>query len=45
MNGKKAREIRKAIKALDAQYVAVPVQELKKVYKDLKKAYTNGTLK
>lgn len=44
MNGKKAREIRRAVKALESEYIAVPMPALKEMYKDMKRAYTRGQL-
>lgn len=44
MNGKKAREIRKAVQALDAEYIVTPMPALKTLYKDIKTAYTRGQI-
>lgn len=44
MNGKKAKELRRAVRSFDAEYVAVPMPALKKMYKDMKKAYKRGKL-
>ena len=44
MNGKRARQLRKAVKDLDTEYVVTPIPALRKVYKDLKQSYKRGEL-